>query len=588
MMHEESHTIDGMVTSLTDTHLPVKHRTRILRHLCTDPNEECEQVVARLLELAAGNNGDALLQKKTRELTARIEALDAGPLRAAMFLETLPKKDGDHAVRRTRAALEDGSIVYPVVLDNALVDSLHCGDRILLDADCKAVADRDTPGASVGEEARFERRIDDQRVEVVVQDHQLYIFQVSDHLVAQLDSSQIEPGRRLLVDARRRIALDTVPLADGLSHFTFLAHEPVPDVVVSRDVACPPPYLDEIADHVRICMTDRKLISRYKIRKSQTKLLEGVSGSGKTLSIYAWWRIMYSVMSEVTGIPIDQLPPRVIRARTSELYTKWFGDSEKRIAKLFSEVEQLADQPIVGADNKEYFAPVLVIFEEFDAIARARGTGEPIGERIQATLLERMDVNSPRLKDRMVIILATSNVPNLVDPALLRRAGGTAEHFGRLNRHSCRAVLSKHLRQRHFIASLGPQEEAERRVLLDVSDWLFAQNGDDPGCVEVTYVGSTNPDVKYRRDLMTAALIDRAVQDAARAACREEFHGVAQPGITAAMIIGALESQLRTVINQLTPHNVHDYITIPDGARVGSVRRLDQPAILPFELERAS
>jgi ATP-dependent 26S proteasome regulatory subunit len=587
MAHEKAHGINGMATSLTDKDVPLKHRVRMLRHLCNEPTDENSQVIGRLFELAGESNGDALFKKKTQELAAQIEALNAGPLRAAMFLDKLPSDSGQ-ATRRVRATLDDGSVVYPFLLDDALGNSLRRGERILLDGDGKAVVGRDAQGETIGEEARFERRIDDRRVEVVVRDHEPYVFQISAQLAAQLDSSQIEPGSKLLVDSRRRMALDSVPPADGLAHFTFLAREQVPDVVTSRDIACPPLFIDEMSDHVRICMTDRKLISRYKIRQSQTKLLEGVSGSGKSLSILGFWRSMYTVMSDVTGISVDQLPPRVFRLRTSAVYTKWFGDSEKLLARFFSEVEQLADQPIVGADGKQYPGPVLVICEEFDAVARARGTGEPIGERIQATLLERMDVNSPRLKDRMVILLATSNVPQLVDPALLRRAGGTAEHFGRLNRRGCMAVLNKHLSGRQFEASLGSQEEAERRVLRDVTDWLFAQNGDDQGCVEVTYVGSTHPEVKHRRDLMTAALIERGTQDAALEACRDEFHGAAEPGISAAMIVRSLESQLRTLVDQLTPQNVHNYITIPDAARVGSVRRLARPAILPFELERAS
>ena len=110
-------------------------------------------------------------------------------------------------------------------------------------------------------------------------------------------------------------------------------------------------------------------------------------------------------------------------------------------------------------------APVLAICEEFDAVGRARGTGEPIGERIQATALERLDVNSPRLKDRMVIVLATTNVPDLVDPALIRRVGGTTETFGRLNRRGFMAVLRKQIRGLELCAGYGDQVDAEQRVV---------------------------------------------------------------------------------------------------------------------------
>jgi hypothetical protein len=502
-----------------------------------------------------------------------------------MFLEMLPP-DGHRPVPRARAALEDGGTVYPVVPNAELGQSLRRGELVLLDAQAKALLGRDGCGVPIGEEARFERRLDELRVEVVLRDHEPYVFLLSADLTEQLGSSEIPPGSRFLVDTRRRIAVDYIPPADGLSHFWYLVREPVPDVVAGRDIGCPPAYLDELVDHIRMCMLHPEMGAGYKLRAAQTKLLQGVSGSGKTLSIYAFWRKMYEVMSEVTGLPLDELPPRVLRLRTSDVYIKWFGDSERRLARFFNEVEQLADQTVTGADGVEYRAPVLAICEEFDALGRARGTGEPIGERVQATALERLDVNSPRMKDRLVVVLATTNVPHLVDPALVRRVGGTTESFGRLNRRGFMAVLEKHLRGLKLHAGLGEPAQAERRTLHEVTDWLFSRNGHDPGQVEITYVGSTTADIKYRRDLITGALVDRAVQEAAREACRAEFHGCDEPGVTAKMIIDCLHRQIRSIVEQLNLYNIHNYVTIPDGARVGTVRRLDQPTVLPYELER--
>jgi ATP-dependent 26S proteasome regulatory subunit len=581
----KNHDPQQMVASLTDASLPLEHRMHMTAHLCMDPSPPSMAAMDQLFTLAAKNNGEAIYEKKIRELNTLIGELQAGPLRSAMFLQMLPP-DGHGPVPRARAALEDGGTVYPVVPNAELAESLRRGELVLLDAQAKALLGRDACGIAIGEEARFERRLDELRVEVVLRDHEPYVFLLSADLTEQLGSAEIPPGSRFLVDTRRRIAVDYIPPADGLSHFWYLVREPVPDVVAGRDIGCPPAYIDELVDHIRMCMLHPEIGAWYKLRAAQTKLLQGVSGSGKTLSIYAFWRKMYEVMSEVTGISIEELPPRVLRLRTSDVYIKWFGDSERRLARFFNEVEQLADQPIVGADGVEYRAPVLAICEEFDALGRARGTGEPIGERVQATALERLDVNSPRLKDRLVVVLATTNVPHLVDPALVRRVGGTTESFGRLNRRGFMAVLEKHLRGLKLRADHGEQAQAERRALYEVTDWLFSRNGDDPGQVEISYVGSTTADVRYRRDLMTGALVDRAVQEAAREACRAEFHGCDDPGVTTKMLIDCLQRQIRSIVEQLNLYNIHNYVTIPDGARVGTVRRLDQPTVLPYELER--
>jgi ATP-dependent 26S proteasome regulatory subunit len=583
----KKHDFQKMVASLTDEGVPLEHRMRMTAHLCMDQSAENKHVIGHLFELAAKNNGEALYEKKLQELSNQIKELKTGPLRSAMFQGLIPA-NGNGTGCRARVALEDGATVYPVVANGALAAALHCGDLVLLDGQAKAILARDPVAVQVGEEARLERQIDAGRVEVVLRDHEPHVFQVAAKLAAKFKSSAIQPGSRLLVDPRRQIALDYVPAADGMSHFWYLVREPVPDVIVARDIGSPPPYIEELADHVRLCMLRPEILTGYKIRMAQTKLLQGVSGSGKTLSINGFWRRMYEVMSEITGLAIAQLPPRVLRLRTSDVYVKWFGDSERRLARFFSEVEQLADEPIVGADGVEYRAPVLAICEEFDAVGRTRGTGEPIGERIQATILERLDVNSPRFRDRLVIVLATTNVPHLVDPALVRRVGGTVANFGRLRRRQFMAVLGKQLRALKFKAAYGPPADAERRVVHNVTDWLYAHNGHDAGQLQITYVGSSTPDVKYRRDLVTGALVDRAVQQAARQAGQAEFHGAKDPGVSCSMIVRNLDGQLRSVVDLLTPRNVHDYVAIPDGARVGSVRRLQQPSVLPFDLERDS
>jgi len=578
-----------MVTALIDDSIPLEHRMHMIAHMCMVGSPENKEAIGGLLSTAAKNNGRALYEKKIKEVSALLEEMRNGPLRSAMFVSLIEAgADGNGSVQRARVLLEDGGTAYPAVPNTTLATSLRCGELVLLEAQGKAVLGRDPYGVTIGEEARFERRLDDERVEVLVRDHEPYVFQLSASLAEKLGADEVTPGSKFLVDTRRRMALDAIPPADGMANYWFLVKEPVPDVIVSRDIGCPPEYIDELKDHVRMWMEKPEIGADYRIRPAQTKLLEGVSGSGKSLSIYGFWRKMYEVMSEVTGIPIEELPPRVLRLRTSEVYVKWFGDSEKRLDRFFTEVEQIADERIVGTDGTEYQAPVLAICEEFDALGRARGTGEPISERVQATALERLDVNSPRMMNRLVIFLCTTNVPHLVDPAMLRRIGGTTETFGRLNRQSFTAVLEKHLRRLKFKADYGRQPQAERRARHEVTDWLFSRNGHDPGQVEITYVGSTTPDTKYRRDLVTGALVDRAVQQAAREACRAEYHGCNDPGVTSQMIISGLERQIHSIVGQLSPHNVHNYMTLPDGARVGAVRRLYRPSVQPFELETRS
>ena len=572
--------------ALMDKSMPWEHRKRLIVHLAMGAGEEGDHALQSLCDAAANSNGDAVYAQKLKEVNELIQEMTNGPLRTGVFVRML--NGSLLAVPRAHVVLQDGESAYTVVPDAGVAQSLRCGDMVLLEAQGRVLVARDPSVWTVGEEGRFERRIGDDRVEVTVRDHETLVFRVSAKLLDKLNAGSIKPGAKLLVCARRYMAFDDVPAPDGLQNYWYVQRDPVPDVIVERDIGSPPGYIDELVEHLRGEMLTPDLHRRYRMRPAQTKLLTGVSGSGKTLSIMGVWRRMYDLMSEVTGVPIEELPPRVLRLRMPQVLNKWLGESDKRLNRFFEEIEQLAAEPFVAPDGKKWYLPVLAIAEEIDALARARGEGDPIYDRIMTTGLERLDATCQKFKDQLVVFLFTSNVPHLVDPAFLRRAGGTIERFGRLDKRGFQAVLAKHIRELPFQEQYGAQDHAEQRAVRSVTDWLFSRNGHDPGQVTVTFVGSATPVLKFRRDFLTGALVDRAVQQAAAEACRAERSGGDEPGVTSELLIGCIDAQIRGIVEQLTPANVHNYLTLPDGMRVGDLRRLRPPAVSAYELEHSA
>jgi SpoVK/Ycf46/Vps4 family AAA+-type ATPase len=425
-------------------------------------------------------------------------------------------------------------------------------------------------------------------VRVTLREFEKEVFVVSDELRRKLDAGEVCAGATLLVCEQRRMAFDALPNPDGLSHFKFLVKDPPPDVLVERDIGAPPKFIDELTEHLVTEMTRPELSRRYKLRRSAMTLLTGVSGSGKTLSILGFWRRMYDVMSELTGVPVDELPPRVVRVRPSQALSKWLGESDKLVDRFFDEIEQLAGEKWTAPDGREHELPVFAIMEECDGMARARGE-DSIHDRIQTTLLQRLDVTSQRLRNQLVILVFSTNVPHVVDPAFLRRAGGTVERFGRLGKRAFQAVLDKHLTGLPFRRNNGCDDETlKRRVAAELCGWMFGPEAQQHGLVELNYVGSSHPVVKHRKDFLTGALVDRSVQQAAIAARKAEREGVEAPGVTAAGLIRAFDAQIRSTVDQLRAENVREHVDLPDGVRVATLRRLEQPAVLPFELHRAS
>jgi len=57
-------------------------------------------------------------------------------------------------------------------------------------------------------------------------------------------------------------------------------------------------------------------------------------------------------------------------------------------------------------------------------------------------------------------------------------------------------------------------------------------------------------------------------------------------GITAELLTDAFEQQFRALVEQLTELNVRQYVDVPDGVRVATLRRLAQPSLLPQQLQR--
>jgi transitional endoplasmic reticulum ATPase len=130
--------------------------------------------------------------------------------------------------------------------------------------------------------------------------------------------------------------------------------------------------------------------TRVGIRAPRGILIYGPPGTGKTLLAKA-----IATESEANFILVQG----------PELVSKWVGESEKGIRKIFEKARQAS--------------PAIVFFDEIDSIAARRGTevGTKVIENMVNTLLSEMD-GLKELND--VVVLAATNRPDLIDPGLLR------------------------------------------------------------------------------------------------------------------------------------------------------------------------
>ena len=128
---------------------------------------------------------------------------------------------------------------------------------------------------------------------------------------------------------------------------------------------------------------------RIGIRPPRGILMYGPPGTGKTLLAKA-----VAKESEANFISI----------KGPELISKWVGESEKGIRKVFEKARQAA--------------PAVVFFDEIDSIASRRGLdGSRATEKMVNQLLTEMD-GLEELTN--VVVIASTNRPDLIDPSLLR------------------------------------------------------------------------------------------------------------------------------------------------------------------------
>ena len=174
----------------------------------------------------------------------------------------------------------------------------------------------------------------------------------------------------------------------------------------------------------------------YKHMKSRPPngiLIFGLPGTGKTL--------MAKALAHETEV-------NFISVKGPEFLSKWVGESAKAVREVFRKARTAA--------------PCIIFFDEIDAIAARRSTSSSsrVIEQVVAQFLTEMD-GLEELKD--VILIAATNRPDILDPAILRSG-----RFGRHievplpNKTSRIKIFKIHLANRPIDNNIDIEKLAER------------------------------------------------------------------------------------------------------------------------------
>ncbi len=146
----------------------------------------------------------------------------------------------------------------------------------------------------------------------------------------------------------------------------------------------------EVVEAVEWPLKNPEAFKRMGVKPPKGILLYGAPGTGKTLLAKA-----VANESEANFISI----------KGPELLSKWVGESERAVREIFKKARQAS--------------PAIIFFDEIDSLAPRRGASSDnhVAERVVNQLLTEID-GLEEMED--VVVLAASNRPDIIDPALLR------------------------------------------------------------------------------------------------------------------------------------------------------------------------
>ncbi|KWU41498.1 AAA-domain-containing protein, partial [Rhodotorula sp. JG-1b] len=229
---------------------------------------------------------------------------------------------------------------------------------------------------------------------------------------------------------------------------------------------------------------------RLGVRPPRGVLLYGPPGCSKTLIAKA--------LATEGGL-------NFIAVKGPEVFNKYVGESERAIREVFRKARAAA--------------PSIVFLDEVDALAPARGSDEssgPTGDRVLMSLLTEMD-GIEELNG--VIVLAATNRPDVIDPALMRP--------GRLDR----------------ILYVSPPDLEARKHIFRITFAKMAVN-EDVNVDELAELVST--------DGCSGAECASVCQDAALEAMNEDMNA---PNVSRKHFVAAAKSVRR----RITPEVIQEY-----------------------------
>jgi len=371
------------------------------------------------------------------------------------------------------------------------VKVIRKGQEVILNEALNVIEIRGYDGQ--GEVVHLKDRLARDRAVITLHGDEERVSEIAEHL----QDVKLSVGDVLLLDNRSGLLLEKLPK----SEIEEVCLEEVPDVSYS-DIGGLKKQIEVVMDAIELPLIYPELFKEYRLLPPKGVLLYGPPGCGKTLIAKA---VANSIAKRLESKENKDVRSYFLHVKGPELLNKYVGESERQIREVFNKAKEKAEEGM----------PVVVFFDEMDALFRTRGTG--ISSDVESTIVPQFLSEIDGVESlRNVIVIGASNRQDLIDPAILRPGRLDIKiRIDRPDRDAAIDIFTKYLtpdlplHKSEIEKDNGDTKKVVERLINITVDRMYSLDEENK-FLEVTYANGEK-EILYFKDFASGAMIEGVV-----------------------------------------------------------------------------
>jgi proteasome-associated ATPase len=403
-------------------------------------------------------------------------------------------------------------------------DSIKPGQELVLNEGLNVI---ETAGYEIqGEVVIMKEALDEARAVVTVRADEEKVAVIAE----PLRPAKLKVGDHLLMDSKSGYLLEKLPK----SEVEDLALEEVPDIQY-EDIGGLTSQIEAIRDAVELPYLYADYYREHKLAPPKGVLLYGPPGCGKTMIAKAVANNLAEKVSEKRG---EKIKGFFMNVKGPELLNKYVGETERKIREIFVKAKEKAAEDV----------PVVVFFDEMDALFRTRGSG--ISSDVETTIVPQLLAEIDGVEGlKNVIVIGASNRQDLIDPAILRPGRLDVKiKIDRPDRQAAGDIMAKYLTpdipmHEQELGPHGDDISAAIVRLIEMAVDAMYSTGDENRFLEVTYANG-DKEVLYFKDFASGAMMESVVRRAKKLALKR-YIGSGEKGVKLDDLLAAVREEFK-------------------------------------------